>query len=158
MSNSLKAGFSFGLTSGVITTLGLIVGLYASTQSKTIIISSILIIAISDAFSDSLGIHTAEEAQHKEPEKEVWKATIITFLSKFFFAISFISPFLFFNLLTGLLLSFVWGMFLLSMLSFFISKKRKKNPLLVISEHLFIAILVILISYNIGNWIFFLLK
>ena len=46
MKRSVKAGFSFGLTSGVITTLGLMVGLHSSTHSKLVVIGGILTIAI----------------------------------------------------------------------------------------------------------------
>ena len=34
MKHSVRTGLSFGLTSGVITTLGLMVGLHAGTHSK----------------------------------------------------------------------------------------------------------------------------
>jgi len=57
--HSLKTGFSFGLTSGIITTLGLIVGLNSSTRSKLVVLGGILIIAIADAFSDAFGIHVS---------------------------------------------------------------------------------------------------
>ena len=43
---SLKIGFSFGLTSGVITTLGLMVGLHSGTNSKLAVMGGILTIAI----------------------------------------------------------------------------------------------------------------
>ena len=49
---SLKIGLSFGLTSGVITTLGLLVGLNSSTHSKMVVLGGILVIAIADALSD----------------------------------------------------------------------------------------------------------
>ena len=60
--HSLRIGFSFGLTSGIITTLGLMVGLHAGTHSRLAVIGGILTIAIADAFSDALGIHISEES------------------------------------------------------------------------------------------------
>ena len=62
MKHSLKVGFSFGLTSGIITTLGLMVGLNYGTSSKLAVIGGILTIAIADASSDALGIHISEES------------------------------------------------------------------------------------------------
>lgn len=53
---SLKKEFSFGLTSGVITTLGMMVGLHSSTHSKLAVIGGIIAIAIADAFSDAVRI------------------------------------------------------------------------------------------------------
>ena len=58
----LKKGLGFGLTSGVITTLGLIVGLHAGFQSKAVVIGGILTIAIADA----LGIHPSEEFDKRD--------------------------------------------------------------------------------------------
>ena len=49
MKASFKTGLSFGLTSGVITTLGLMVGLHSGTHSRTVVIDGILTIAIADA-------------------------------------------------------------------------------------------------------------
>ncbi|MGB6865995.1 MAG: VIT1/CCC1 transporter family protein, partial [Candidatus Aminicenantaceae bacterium] len=90
MKHSLKTGFSFGLTSGIITTLGLMVGLHSGTHSKLVVIGGILTIAIADSFSDALGIHISEESENKHTKKEIWESTISTFLSKFVFALTFV--------------------------------------------------------------------
>jgi hypothetical protein len=42
---SLRTGLSFGLTSGIITTLGLMVGLHAFSGSKLVVVGGILTIA-----------------------------------------------------------------------------------------------------------------
>ena len=54
MKHQLKVGLSFGLTSAIITTLSLMVGLISGTESKMVVIGGILTIAIADAFSDAL--------------------------------------------------------------------------------------------------------
>ena len=54
MNHSVKTGFSFGFTSAIITTLGLMVGLNAGTHSRLVVLGGILTIAIADAFSDAL--------------------------------------------------------------------------------------------------------
>ena len=59
MNRAVKTGISFGITSGIITTLGLMVGLANGTGSRLIVIGGILIIAIADSFSDALGIHVS---------------------------------------------------------------------------------------------------
>ena len=107
MKHSLKTGFSFGLTSGIITTLGLMVGLHSGTHSELVIIGGILTIAIADAFSDALGIHVSEESENKHTPKEIWESTISTFLSKFVFALSFIVPFLLFQVSTAIIVNII---------------------------------------------------
>jgi hypothetical protein len=90
MHDSTIKGASFGLTSGIITTLGMIVGLDSGTHSKVVVIGGILTIAIADAFSDALGMHISEESNKKNGNKEVWLSTIATFLSKLLFALPFL--------------------------------------------------------------------
>lgn len=148
--HSVKTGYSFGLTSAVITTLGLMIGLYEGTGSRLAVVGGILTIAIADAFSDSLGIHISEEAENVHTEKEIWISTFSTFLTKFFFALTFLIPALLFTLKTAMIVSVFWGLSLLGFLSFHISEKKKFKSMF---EHLFIAIIVIVFSYLIGKFI-----
>ena len=153
MKHSLKTGLSFGLTSGIITTLGLIVGLHSGTRSRLVVIGGILTIAIADAFSDALGIHISEESENKYTTKEIWEATISTFLSKFVFTLMFIIPLLIFQLSTAVIVSVIWGLFLLCIFSFYIARERNVKSWKVIVEHLTIALIVIVLTHYIGDWI-----
>ena len=153
MKHSIKKGFGFGLTSGIITTLGLIVGLNAGTHSKMVVFGGILFIAIADSLSDALGIHISEESTHKKPGKEIWESTISTFLFKLIFALTFVIPILFLRLQSAIIVSVIWGFFLLTIFSFHIAKKNKDKPIKVIGEHLSIATIVIILTHFIGNWI-----
>ena len=153
MKLSIRKGFSFGLTSGVITTLGLMVGLNASTHSKIVIIGGIISIAVADAFSDALGIHISVESEAKYSRKQIWAATFSTFLAKFVFALTFVIPILLFTDFTAIIISSIWGIFLLAIYSYFIAKRQKTSPVKVIAEHLTIAILVIIITQVVGQWI-----
>ncbi len=153
MNHSIKTGFSFGFTSGIITTLGLMVGLYSGTNSRLAVIGGILTIAIADAFSDSLGIHISEEAENKHTPREIWESTISTFVSKFVFAMIFIIPVLLVSLTTAVIISIVVGLILLGVFSYFIAIEQHAKPLNVIAEHLVIAIIVISITYFVGLWI-----
>ncbi|MEA2075152.1 MAG: hypothetical protein U9O85_05405 [Euryarchaeota archaeon] len=153
MRHSWKVGFSFGLTSGIITTLGLMVGLHSGTHSKLVVIGGVLTIAIADAFSDALGIHISEESENKHTAKEIWESTIATFLSKFVFALTFIVPIMLFQLSTAIIVSVVWGLSLLGLFSFYIAKEQKVKSWKVVMEHLIIASVVILTTHYVGAWI-----
>jgi VIT1/CCC1 family predicted Fe2+/Mn2+ transporter len=153
MKHSLKVGFSFGITSGIITTLGLMVGLHSGTHSKLAVIGGILTIAIADAFSDALGIHMSEESENKHTPKQVWASTVSTFFSKFIFAILFIIPVLLFGLSKAILINIVWGLSALSLFSYKIAKEQKASPLKAVAEHLCIAVIVIIITHYMGDWI-----
>jgi len=153
LKHSVKIGFSFGLTSGIITTLGLMVGLHSGTHSKLVVLGGILTIAIADAFSDALGIHVAEESENIHSSKEIWESTVSTFFSKFLFALTFIIPILTFELSTAILISIIWGLSVLSIISFSMAKEQRRKPWKVVAEHLIIALVVIATTHWVGDWI-----
>jgi len=127
MKRSLRVGFSFGLTSGIITTLGLMVGLFSGTGSQLVVIGGIITISVADAFSDSLSIHISQEFENHISHKEIWESTFSTFICKFIFSALFIIP--------------------------VIARQRKVEAWKVISEHLIIMAIVILFTYYIGYFI-----
>jgi len=153
MKHSLKTGFSFGLTSAIITTLGLIVGLNAGTHSRLAVIGGILIIAIADAFSDALGIHVSEESENVHTGKEIWMSTLSTFLFKFIFTMTFLVPVLLFDLVTAVSVGIIWGLSILGALSVVMARERKEKAWMVAGEHLLIAAAVIVITNYLGMWI-----
>jgi VIT1/CCC1 family predicted Fe2+/Mn2+ transporter len=153
MKLSIRKGFGFGLTSGIITTLGLIVGLHSSTHSAFVVIGGILVIAIADAMSDSLGIHISEESENKHTSREIWESTISTFLSKLVFAMTFIIPVLLLPLSTAIIVSVIWGLSLIALFSYFMANREKIKPYKVVLEHLAIAVFVIIVTHNVGDWI-----
>jgi VIT1/CCC1 family predicted Fe2+/Mn2+ transporter len=153
MKDSLRTGISFGLTSAVITTLGLMVGLQSGTHSKIVVLAGILTIAIADAFSDALGIHVSEEAENKHTTKQIWAATISTFLAKFLFAMTFVLPVILFTLSTAIVVSLIWGLSILSLLSYIIAKTQNEPPWKIVAEHLLISIVVIGLTHWVGDWL-----
>ena len=110
-------------------------------------------IAVGDALSDSLGIHISEESKKGSKGKAVWEATLATFGTKFLFGLTFTIPVLVLELDQAIIASVAWGLLVLSVLSYYIAKKNKENPVYVIGEHIGIALVVILGTYFIGSWV-----
>lgn len=158
MNDSFRTGFSFGLTSAVITTLGLMIGLHSGTHSRGVVIGGILTIAIADAFSDSLGIHISEESENAHTTCQIWCSTIATFASKFLFTMSFLIPVILFSLKAAIAISLIWGFLTLTIFSYLLALKQKKKPWKIIFEHLFIAFVVIGFTHFVGNWVSCLVK
>jgi VIT1/CCC1 family predicted Fe2+/Mn2+ transporter len=151
--HAITTGLSFGLTSATITTLGLMVGLHAGTKSKLVVIGGILIIAIADAFSDALGIHISEESENKHTTMEIWEATAATFFAKFIFASTFVVPLLLFPLTAAIVVNVVYGLTLLCLFSFYMAKGQGEKPWKVVAEHLLIAVVVIIVTHYVGDWV-----
>ena len=152
MKSSWQTGVGFGLTSGVITTVGLMVGLHAGTHSRTAVVGGILIIAIADALSDALGIHLAEEARAAAMTRHIWEATLSTFVAKLITAGTFAIPVLLFDLQTSILISICWGLLVLTALTSVLARQQGLAPWRAIGEHVLVAAGVVTISYYVGHW------
>ena len=138
--------FSFGATSAVITGLAVIVGLSSTANPVVGITTALIIIAIADNISDSFGIHVHQECQ-KESVEEVRKTTLTNFATR----VAVVSIFI---LLVSLLpmkaavpLSIIFGMTVISIISYVIAKEQKAKPYRVVFQHLLITALVIIGSY-----------
>jgi len=153
MKKSIRKGFSFGLTSGVITTLGLIIGLNSATNSRLAVVGGIITIAIADSFSDALGMHLSEESEAEHTHKTIWKVTKATAFYKFIFALSFLIPVLLLSLRNAVIVSIIWGVILLSILSYNLAKRQGISAWKAIREHLFIALIVVIITYYLGIFV-----
>ena len=55
--------FTFGGTSAIVTSMGLVIGLQSATAPPPTIVSGLLVIALADNISDSLSIHMYQEAE-----------------------------------------------------------------------------------------------
>jgi len=155
-SHQIITGGSFGLTTAVITSLGMLVGLYSATSSKLAVIAGIVIMAIADGLSDAVSLHTVEEAEveegkNKHNQKEIWLTTIVAFLAVFGFTMTFVIPVLILPLKAAIPVAIAWGILLLTILNLLIARLKKEKPIKLIVEHILLAIAVIIISYFAGN-------
>ena len=129
------------------------VGLHSGTHSRVVVLGGILTIAIADAFSDALGIHVSEESENVHTVRQIWGATTATFLAKFLFALTFAIPIIFLPLFTAIVVSLIWGMSILAILSYKMAKSQEEPPWKVVGEHILIALVVISITHFVGDWV-----
>ena len=148
-----RTGLFFGATSGVITTLGLMVGLQSGTRSLAAVFGGVIVIAISDAMSDALGIHLAQEADPESTRAHIWAATISTFASKFVVAISFAVPLLLFPLEQAVLIAVVWGLIIVAAMSVALARLQQASVWRAVGEHVVIALVVVVVSHYVGFWV-----
>ena len=151
MADMHGARFSFGATAAIITNLAIIVGLRIGNV-KLSIIGAMLVIAIADNVSDSLGIHVYQESEGLNA-KEVWFSTSTNFLTRLLVSLSFIFLVWALPINSAVIVSIIWGLLLLSGMSYIIAKAKGINPALAVLEHLAIAIVVIIASNFLGKFI-----
>jgi VIT1/CCC1 family predicted Fe2+/Mn2+ transporter len=159
MSNDLKntvrpaqTRFSFGATSAIITNLGIITGLDTLTHPKLSIIGALLVIALADNLSDSFGIHIYQESEHIG-KKEVWLSTLTNFLTRLFVSSTFIILIIVLPIRLAAVCSVIWGLLILTVMTYTIAKQQKINPFSAIFVHLTIAVIVVVASNFIGAFV-----
>jgi VIT1/CCC1 family predicted Fe2+/Mn2+ transporter len=144
--------FSFGVTSAIMTNLGLIVGLETLSHPKLSMVSAILVIALADNIADSFGIHIYQESECKGV-REVWLSTLTNFLARFLVSASFILLVLALPVHIAVVCSIAWGLLLLAVMSYFIAKRRDVHPYYAVIEHITIASFIIIASRIVSKFI-----
>ena len=147
-----QSKFSFGATSAIITSLGLIIGLDSLSHPRLSIIGGILVIALADNISDSVGIHIYQESECIT-DREVWFSTFSNFFARVLVSLTFIILVLALPIRLAVSCSIVWGLSLLAFMSYTIAKDRGVNPYRAIFEHTSIAIFVIIASSFVGKFL-----
>jgi len=142
--------FSFGTTSAVVTSLAFVVGL--SGTSKPTIILSLLVFAVADNISDSLGIHIFQESDLKNA-RVIRVSTFSNFFTRLSLVLIFVLIVAFLPIDYAVIASLIYGMSALSVLSHLIARERKSSVYTSIFWHVSIAILVIAVSYVLRVWI-----
>jgi len=144
--------FSIGATAAITTSMGLIAGLTQGETAKTSIVTGLLIIAVADNISDSLGIHIYKESEGASKE-DISSFTYGNFIVRLFLVFTFVLIVLLFPPRFALIVSSIWGLVLLAILSYLIAKSKKTNPLREVAWHLVVALIVIAGSKLLGNLI-----
>lgn len=144
--------FSFGATSAIITSLALVTGLDSVNNAKISIIGGLLAIAIADNISDTLGIHIYKEAETTD-RKEVYLTTFVNYFTRLFVTMVFVLILLIFPFNVAVILSVIYGLFILSFISYIIAKRKHMDPVETSLKHLVLAIAVIIVSNYLGHLI-----
>ena len=144
--------FSIGTTAAIVTSMGLIAGLAQGNYTKTGLITSLLVFAIADNISDSLGLHIYKESEGAS-SRETRIFTYSNYIARLFLSATFVLIVLLFSSYLAFIISFLWGTILLAILSYFIAKKKGTNPPLEIIGHFMISLAVVLGSRFLSNLI-----
>jgi len=144
--------FSYGSSSAVITSLAIIIGLSGTVDAKATIITALLILAIADNVSDSFGIHIYQESL-SFATKDVKRATLLNFITRFLASAIFIIFVLFMPMNIALIASIIFGLAIIIVISYIISKNKKYKAYKMIFYHLLLAAAVIIISFLLRQFI-----
>jgi VIT1/CCC1 family predicted Fe2+/Mn2+ transporter len=144
--------FSFGGTSAVVTSIGLIIGLGAASAPKSAIVSGLLVVALADNLSDSLSIHMYQEAEKLE-ERAALRTTLANFVVRLLFAFTFVLIVALLPASHAAIVALAWGFLLLGLLSYVLARVRGVSSLSEVGKHFTVAVVVIAVSRVVGLWI-----
>jgi VIT1/CCC1 family predicted Fe2+/Mn2+ transporter len=144
--------FSFGGTSAIVTSMGLIIGLGAAGGGTATIVSALLIAGLADNITDSLSIHMYQESERLE-ERTALRTTLTNFAVRLLAALSFVAIVLALPAHSAGITALLWGCLLLAAVSYALARERAVRPLVEVAKHLGVAFLVIAASRLIGVWI-----
>ena len=123
------------------------------TVQRAAIIGSLLIVALADNLTDSLGVHVYQESE-RLAENEAFRTTVANFATRLLVSLSFVAIVVLIPTAVGAIItSLAWGLLLLAGLSHQLAKARGVTPLSEICKHCAVATIVIALSAAIGTWI-----
>lgn len=143
---------SFGGTAAIVTSMALIVGLDAANAGRTAMVSALLIAAVADNLTDSLSVHVYQESERLE-EREAFIGTVSNFVTRLVVCLTFVLIVVLFRTHVAAIGGIVWGMLLLTVLTYILARHRKVGAMSELGKHLAVALVVIFVSKGIGHWI-----
>ncbi len=142
--------YSLGGTAAIITSMGLIAGLNRGDNARAGIITGLLIVGLADNISDSFSFLMYKESEGAS-RHELGSYTSVNFIVRLFLVFTFVLIVFLFSSSAALIVSSVWGLVLLAILSYLIAKSEKINRFRTVAWNLAIALLVIAGSKLLGN-------
>ncbi len=142
---------TFGISSAVFTTLGIITSLSFATTSKTAVIGGIISIAVADSMSDSFGMYTAKRAERGTSQAAALKGALATLWGKSIFTLSFLIPFLSFVAPLSIYASIGWGVLIIILVNIQIAFIKEESILKNVITNIAIMALIISLSYVVGK-------
>jgi VIT1/CCC1 family predicted Fe2+/Mn2+ transporter len=146
---SKLANYTFGSSAAIITNASLIAGLGSAGAGKAPILGGLLTFALADNISDSLAIHLYQESEGAGRELPLF-ATVMNFLARLATSLSFVAIVLAFPVRQSVPVAIVWGLLLLVLVSYLITRSRNQSSLGEIVKHVLIAVIVIALSRLVG--------
>jgi predicted membrane protein (TIGR00267 family) len=164
-------GIAFGLMDGLITMLGIIMGIATATGDSKLVVTAGIVGGIANGFANSIGLYASELAErgqqiqdkkngkqtHVHTMEEIWVATVLAFISAIIALILPIVPFLFIPMGESMIFAFTISSILLFLLGYEVGRVSEENGLKMgikyVMAGLFGAVTCFVIGDLLQQWI-----
>lgn len=140
-----------GVTSGIITTLGLMMGVNSSNPTRRSIMVAILAMAIGNSCSDAYSVYNARQAERGSNRRVAWRFALMTLAGEFVFTLSFVLAVAILPLSTGIIANLAWGTIALALFSAEQAVVGQKNVILSVGFNLGLAAAIVVLTSQIEN-------
>ncbi|NYZ75955.1 VIT1/CCC1 transporter family protein [Candidatus Micrarchaeota archaeon] len=167
----LFQGIAMGLMDGLITLLGIIVGVGVATNDAKVVIISGLVGGISNSFGTSIGFYTSENAergqqiefykkskgtrkdlQYIHSHSEIIGSAVLSFIAGAFAIVFPLLPFfLLYDVLTSMISSLIISAMMLFVLGYYIGKINETDRLRSGFKYLFLGIMSSIVAFILGE-------
>jgi predicted adenylyl cyclase CyaB len=134
---------AFGITSGILTTVGVLVGVNSATSDRLSVIAAIVAIAIADSCSDAFGMYMAKVSERGVAAGQALRYALATLAGKAFLPLTFLVPLLFLPLATAVWVNLVWGALALALLSAEQAVVEQQSVLWRVARNLALALFIV---------------
>ena len=157
-------GLAFGLVDGLITMLGVVIGVARATGEPRLVIVFGLVAGVANAFGNSIGFYgseLAERGEHmlegREPSsmKEVRRSSLLSFLTSLGATLVLMVPFLAFSQALGvaMVMAVVLGAALLFSLGLLVGRLWRSHPLRYGLIYLVLGVAGAGLSFFVGEFV-----
>ena len=130
-------GVAFGTMDGLITILGVVIGIASATQNSGAVVISGLVAGLANAFGNSFGFYASElaeraehiqENQHISSMTETRRSTLLAFVHSLASTIVIVAPFVMFGLTYAMINSLILTLALLFALGTIVGRFSHASP------------------------------
>ena len=159
-------GIAFGMVDGMILCLGLTIGVAKATSSSNLVIITGILGGLANALGNSIGFFMSQSAErglqiHETIEhgvttrihskKEILINSAFSFLAAIATLIILVSPFVLFDIVTAVTLTFLLGAVLSFLLGTYVGKLSRENAYWTGLKYAVLAIVGAVISHVVGD-------
>ncbi|MAG08616.1 hypothetical protein CMO89_04025 [Candidatus Woesearchaeota archaeon] len=132
----------------IVMVLGVVTWL-SVMDNKLLLVTSILVIGLSDAFANAAAFHVSEETETKHSKKEIIRSTLFCFGGTFLTFGVLVLPLLLlpFGLRTLIIITWVFAIVLIVLLADFIARLNKQKRVKLITEYVLLGVVVSVLCY-----------
>lgn len=159
-------GIAFGMVDSMILCLGLTIGVAEATSSSNLVIITGIIGGLANAFGNAIGFFISQSTEralqiHETTEhgvttrihskREILASTAFSFLASIGSLIILVCPFVFFDMPTAVIVTFLLGAVLSFVLGSYAGKLSKENAYWTGLKYAVLAIVGAVISHVVGD-------